>query len=208
MSDSPQVQMERILSEAQMSEAQECGGRFAANKLDRVEIANAMAQSMGTNPTYEQWEEFRKWFVDGFVTANPKATGNAADAAWAEFAQLLKAMFCLEKPKAQTKAATKKAEERATKKAALMEKYEKDSPEAVQQELAAAYESLATDPTNKVQQKTVKELSTVLKAKTAEERAEIAARVAELKRTIRARLTNCDDPEILGQIVDLLGDFA
>ena len=61
----------QVLSEQQMSEAQICGSRFARNKMDRILIAQDMAASMGTEPTFDQWEQHRRWFLDGYTSENP-----------------------------------------------------------------------------------------------------------------------------------------
>lgn len=187
----------QVLSEQQMSEAQICGSRFARNKMDRILIAQDMAASMGTEPTYEQWEQHRKWFLDGYTAENPSNTSAAAESAWSEFAALLDGMFGLTKPKSSSAAATKKATERSQKREELLNAYADKSADDVQQQLAAAYQTAAADPANKVAQKAIKNLATVLKAKTADETKQQREAVAALKKQIREKLADCEDIDAL-----------
>lgn len=188
---------EQVLSEQQMSEAQICGSRFARNKMDRILIAQDMAASMGTQPTYDQWEQHRRWFLDGYTAENPSNTSAAADSAWGEFAKLLEALFGLSKPKSSSIAAEKKATERSKKREELLAAHADEAAEEVQEKLAAAYQTAAADPTNKVAQKAIKNLSTVLKAKTADAEREKRETIAALKKEIREKLSECEDIDTL-----------
>ena len=187
----------QVLSEQQMSEAQICGSRFARNKMDRILIAQDMAASMGTEPTFDQWEQHRRWFLDGYTSENPSNTSAAADSAWAEFAALLDGMFSLTKPKSTSAAAEKKAGERNKKREELLAAYQDQSADEVQQKLVAAYQTAASEPTNKVAQKAIKNLSTVLKAKTADDDKAKREALASLKKQIREALAECDDIDAL-----------
>ena len=187
----------QVLSEQQMSEAQTCGSRFARNKMDRILIAQDMAASMGTEPTFEQWEQHRRWFLDGYTAENPSNTSAAAESAWSEFAALLDGMFGLTKPKSTSAAATKKATERSQKREKLLAAYQDKTAEDVQASLAAAYQTAAADPANKVAQKAIKNLATVLKAKTADEDKAKRETIATLKKEIREKLSECEDTEAL-----------
>lgn len=198
----------QVLSEPQISEARECGRRFAVNKVERTQIAEAMAKSMGIDPTFDQWEAHRKWFTDGYAQANADATENAADKAWSEFAKCLKDWYGLEKPRATTAAATAKASERANKKAALLAAHEDADAEEIRDRLVAAYETAAKDPSNKNTKAAIKNLETVLRHKTADEDKARKDAVTALRKTIRDRLGKCEDVDTLGQIIDLLADFA
>jgi hypothetical protein len=186
-----------VLTEAQMSEAQACGSRFSRNRSDRILIANDMATSMGPEPTFEQWEAHRKWFLDGYVAENPQNTSAAADTAWSEFAKLLDGLFGLTKPKSTSAAATKKAGEREQKKAELLAAYATDDAHDVREKLQAAYQTAASDPTNKVAQKAIKNLSTVLKAKTADENKAQREALADLKKQVREAVSDCESTEQL-----------
>lgn len=186
-----------VLTEAQMSEAQICGSRFARNKMDRVLIAQDMAASMGTSPTFEQWEQHRKWFVDGYVAENPQNTSAAADTAWSEFAKLLEALFGMTKPKSTTAAAQKKQGERAKQREELLAAYQTDDAHEVREKLQAAYQTAASDPSNKVAQKAIKNLNMVLKAKTADEDKAAREELAELKKQVRAAVSDCESIETL-----------
>lgn len=188
-----------VLTEAQMSEAQVCGSRFARNKMDRVLIAQDMAASMGTAPTFEQWEAHRKWFIDGYTAENPQNTAAAADTAWAEFAKLLETLYGMTKPKSTTAAAEKKATEREQKKAELLAAYQTEDAHDVREKLQAAYQVAASNPTNKNAQKAIKNLTTVLKAKTADEDKVKREELAELKKQVRAAVSDCESIETLEQ---------
>jgi len=186
-----------VITEAQMSEAQVCGSRFARNKMDRVLIAQDMAASMGAAPTFEQWEAHRKWFIDGYTAENPQNTAAAADTAWAEFAKLLDTLYGMTKPKSTTAAAEKKATEREQKKAELLAAYQTDDAHEVREKLQAAYQTAASDPTNKVAQKAIKNLTAVLKAKTADDDKAKREELTELKKQVREAVSDCESTEQL-----------
>jgi hypothetical protein len=188
-----------VLTEAQMSEAQACGSRFSRNRSDRILIASDMAASMGTAPTFEQWEAHRRWFIDGYTAENPQNTAAAADTAWAEFAKLLDGLFGLTKPKSTSAAAERKATERSQKREELLAAYQTDDAHDVREKLQAAYQTAASDPTNKNAQKAIKNLTTVLKAKTADEDKAKREELAELKKQVRAAVADCESIETLEQ---------
>ena len=75
----------KALSFDRETQAYEQGSRFARNKLERVEVVTSAAQTIGADPSYEEWEAYRVQWVDGHAHQNPDLTANASDKAWKEF---------------------------------------------------------------------------------------------------------------------------
>jgi len=89
------------VSEQQHADAADIGGRYARTKFERADCARSYALILGTDPTLAQWEALRTDWVRGYMEEHPDNTGGTADAAWADFAQLLKLNHGLEKPRSQ-----------------------------------------------------------------------------------------------------------
>jgi hypothetical protein len=75
--------VEAALSAQQVTTAKECGARFFNSKIEAIETARVYAKEViGIEPSYDQWEQGRINWCNGYVEANPENTGNAADAEW------------------------------------------------------------------------------------------------------------------------------
>jgi len=136
----------KALSFDRETQAYEQGSRFARNKLERVEVVTAAAQTIGADPSYEEWEAYRVQWVDGHAHQNPDLTANASDKAWKEFAKLLDELYGMTKPKSTGAAAVKKSEQREKAQEALLEKYEDQSAWELRDQLAKNYKKLADKP--------------------------------------------------------------
>ena len=196
------------VSEQAHADAAEIGGRYARTKFERADCARSYALILGTDPTLAQWEALRTDWVRGYMEEHPDNTGGTADAAWADFAQLLKLNHGLEKPRSTSAAATKKAAERENKRKATLAAHAGRTTEQVKNDLAAAFQTLATDPLNKNAASAVKNLQVVLKERTKGEQAAERDEIAGLRKDIRGRLGRCDDVATLYSVLAALDDWA
>ena len=196
------------VSEQAHADAAEIGGRYARTKFERADCARSYALILGTDPTLAQWEALRTDWVRGYMEEHPDNTGGTADAAWADFAQLLKLNHGLEKPRSTSAAATKKAAERENKRKATLAAHAGRTTEQVKNDLAAAFQTLATDPLNKNAASAVKNLQVVLKERTKGEQAAERDEIAGLRKDIRGRLGRCDDVATLYGVLAALDDWA
>jgi hypothetical protein len=184
--------------------AYEQGGRYARSKLETLNIAQDAARTLGAEPSFERWEGYRVQWVDGHAHANPDLTGNAHDAAWSEFAKLLNTLYGLEKPKATSKAATKKAAEREKANEALLAKYGDTPTIELRDQLAKTYEAMARNPENKDLKKKQRELDKVLKIKTSEDNKQHGEELRRLRTEAREMVGKCIDIEKLEAVIELL----
>ena len=171
-----------IVAQAIPSQASQAGALFAKSEIDATQALEVFAQSIGTEPSYTAWISNRTDWINGYVLEKPQAKGNSADQAFTRFARRLNESFGIVAPKAQTEASIKKANERAKKAEELNKKFENIPTHQLTENLRQAYELQAKNPTKKLS--TLKELETILKARTKAQESESRE---ELK-TARARL--------------------
>ena len=171
-----------IVAQAIPSQASQAGALFAKSEIDAGQAMEIYARELGTEPTYTAWIANRTDWVNGYVSEKPQAKGNSAEQAFTRFARRLNESFGIVAPKAQTQASIKKANERAKKAEELAQKYESIPTHQLTENLRQAYELQAKNPTKKLS--TLKELETILKART---KAQESESKEELK-TARARL--------------------
>jgi hypothetical protein len=195
-----------VITSEQALTAKDCGFQFARNQLANIETAQEYARMIGTEPSFDQWEAGRLQWVSGYVEANPQNTGNAADKAWNRFASMLAELFGLDKPKAESAAATKKRAEREAKQKELLAKHGDLTPTMIRAQIEAAYQTLAKNPSNKEALKQVKELDKVLKVKQSAENKEYGEELKALRAAVKVEAGKCTDPVILQQVLDILVD--
>ena len=171
-----------LVAQAIPSQASQAGALFAKSEIDATQALEVFARSIGTEPSYTAWIANRTDWVNGYVSEKPQAKGNSAEQAFTRFARRLNESFGIVAPKAQTQASIKKANERAKKAEELNKKFENIPTHQLTENLRQAYELQAKNPTKKLS--TLKELETILKART---KAEESESKEELK-TARARL--------------------
>jgi len=219
----PVAQAVHALTHTQRTQAYEQGGGFAKNRAELMEIATASAQTLGTNPTFDQWTEYATQWKDGYVHNNPDNTANSADTAWARFTKTLDEFFGLTKPKSTSKVAEKKATEREAKKTALLEKHADTSAHTLQEQIASNYEKIAKavaqgKPAKEERQvegevghylivdlkKEVKELEAVIKAKTSEDNKAHGEELKAKRAEVRDAVGKCTDLEQLQAALDVL----
>ena len=171
-----------LVAQAIPSQASQAGALFAKSEIDATQALEVFARSIGTEPSYTAWIANRTDWVNGYVSEKPQAKGNSAEQAFTRFARRLNESFGIVAPKAQTQASIKKANERAKKAEELNKKFENIPTHQLTENLRQAYELQAKNPNKKLS--TLKELETILKART---KAEESESKEELK-TARARL--------------------
>jgi len=198
----------KALSFDQETTAADCGKRFAKNKQERIEIATNYSRMLGTDPTFDQWEAGRIKFIAGHVEEYPDLTGNAHDKAWDSFAELLEALHGLTKPKSTNKGAVKKAEERANKIEALLEKHADKKAWDLRHELAETFKALAKNPENKETKKLNKELETVLKHVSSEENKAHGEQLKTLRAEVKEKAQKCTDIEKLEAVLEILDEYT
>ena len=193
-----------IVAQAVESQASKSGALFAKSEIDAGQALEIYARELGTEPSYSAWIANRTDWVNGYVTEKPQAKGNSAEQAFSRFARRLNESFGIVAPKAQTEVSIKKANERAKKAEELARKYENIPTPQLTENLRQAYELQAKNPTKKLA--TLKELESVVKARTKLEEAETKD---ELK-TARTRLFElakaCTDVERIQTACDVLDE--
>lgn len=194
----------KALSFDQENKAADCGKRFAKNKLERMDIARDYSRMLGTDPTFDQWESGRIKFVAGHAEEYPDLTGNAHDAAWNTFADLLNTLFGMTKPRSTNPVSTKKAEERAQANEKLLAKYEDSKVYEIKDQLAKSYEALAKNPENKDNKKKNKELDQILKLRTTEENKAHGEALKALRVEAKELAGKCTDIEKLEAVIEIL----
>jgi hypothetical protein len=166
----------------------------------------AAAQTIGADPSYEEWEAYRVQWVDGHAHQNPDLTANASDKAWKEFAKLLDELYGMTKPKSTGAAAVKKSEQREKAQEALLEKYEDQSAWELRDQLAKNYKKLADKPEDKEIKKVQKELEKVIRAKTTEQNARLGEELKTMRAWVKEKVSKCTDIEKLIAVSEVLDD--
>ena len=221
MTTQPVAQPVHALSHANRANAYEQGARFARNRAELMAIATDSAETLGTNPTFEEWQEYSTQWKDGYVHNNPDNASNSADTAWARFAKTLDEFFGLTKPKSTSKVAEKKATEREAKKTQLLEKHADTPAHTLKDQIASNYEKIAkaiaqgktakeVRPTGETVdlKKELKELETVLKAKTSEENKAHGEELKAKRAEAREAVGKCTDIEKLEAVIEILDEYT
>jgi hypothetical protein len=202
--NAPAAEAIHALSFDQRNSAYEQGTRSSRNKSEALAIATMAAQTLGDNPTFDQWAEYADEWKAGYIHDNAANTGNAADAAWARFTKTLDELFGLTKPKSTSAAAEKKAAERAAKTEKLLEKHKDATAHELRSQLEKVYMAMAKNPMNGQLRKDQKELDAVLKAKTSEENKAHGEELKALRSQVKEAAAKCIDLEQLAAALDCL----
>lgn len=192
------------ISNDQHKTATGCGQRWGKNRQERVEIADDYSRSLGESPSFDEWEAHRIDWVNGYVSANPNNTGNAADAAWTDFAGVLKSLYALTKPKSDNLGADKKREERAKKDAAMLTKYQGKTAADLRGMRSAALQSAAKG--SELAEKIAAELKKVLRVKTSTEDAALGEARKGLRTQVKTAAGKCTDLDKLRAALEILDD--
>jgi hypothetical protein len=217
----PVAQAVHALTHTKRTEAYEQGARFAKNRAELMVIASDSATTLGTSPTFDEWNEYATQWKDGYVHNNPDNKANSAETAWSRFASTLDEFFGLTKPKSTSKVAEKKATEREAKKTALLEKHADTSAHTLKDQIASNYEKISkaiaqgktakeVRPTGETVdlKKELKELETVLKAKTSEENKAHGEELKAKRTEAREAIAKCTDIEKLEAVIEILDEYT
>jgi hypothetical protein len=217
----PVAQAVHALTHTKRTEAYEQGARFARNRAELMLIATDSATTLGTSPTFDEWNEYATQWKDGYVHNNPDNKANSAETAWSRFASTLDEFFGLTKPKSTSKVAEKKATEREAKKTALLEKHADTSAHALKEHISSNYEKIAKAiaqgkpakellPTGDTVdlKKELKELETVLKAKTSEENKAHGEELRAKRTEAREAVAKCTDLDKLEAVIEILDEYT
>jgi hypothetical protein len=175
---------------------------FADSETSADEALEVGARAIGDKPTYEHFTACRELFVDAYVSRKPNSKGDASAQAWKRFKDRLVAKFAIEVPSAPSKAATKKRAERSAKQEALLKQYEHATPAQLTDMLRKQYEEQARNPL--LDDKKIKEIKAVLKAKTKGDQAEQVALLKSLRADVAKLLKACEDQAKLRKVIALL----
>jgi hypothetical protein len=193
-----------IVAQAVENQAAKSGALFAKSELDASQAMEIFARELGTEPSYTAWITNRTDWVNGYVTEKPQAKGNSADQAFTRFARRLNESFGIVAPKAQTEASIKKSNERAKKAEELAKKYECIPTHQLTENLRQAYELQAKNPTKKMA--TLKELETILKARTKLEEADTKDELKTARNRLFQLAKACTDVARIETASDILDE--
>jgi hypothetical protein len=189
-----------------IDQADQAGELFAKSEIDASQALELFARSVGTEPTFEVWTANRLSFINAYVRTKPTAKGNSADQAFARFKGRLADTFGIGAPKAQTEAAIAKRADRAKAEETLLAKHRQATPTLLKEQLKAAYQTLADQPTSAKLKAQTKELEKVLKIKTKDSDAQERQELKTLRDELREAMKNCADTDKLQQAIDILAD--
>ena len=189
-----------------IDQADQAGELFAKSEIDASQALELFARSVGTEPTFEAWTANRVSFINAYVRTKPTAKGNSADQAFTRFKGRLADTFGISAPKAQTEAAIAKRADRAKAEETLLAKHRQATPTLLKEQLKAAYQTLADQPTSAKLKAQTKELEKVLKIKTKDSDAQERHELKTLRDELREAMKNCADTDKLQQAIDILAD--
>ena len=189
-----------------IDQADQAGELFAKSELDANQALELFARSVGTDPSYDTWLSKRLAFINAYVRTKPTAKGNSADQAFTRFTRRLAEAFGINAPKAQTEAAIAKRADRAKAEENLLAKHRQATPTSLKEQLKAAYQTLADQPTSAKLKAQTKELEKVLKIKTKDSDAQERQELKALRDELREAMKNCADMDKLQQAIDILAE--
>ena len=189
-----------------IDQADQAGELFAKSEIDASQALELFARSVGTEPSYDTWLAKRLAFINAYVRTKPTAKGNSADQAFTRFVRRLAEAFGISAPKAQTDAAIAKRADRAKAEETLLAKHRQATPTLLKEQLKAAYQTLADQPTSAKLKAHTKELEKVLKIKTKDSDAQEREELKGLRDQLREATKNCADMDKLQQAIDILAE--
>ena len=189
-----------------IDQADQAGELFAKSEIDASQALELFARSVGTEPSYDTWLAKRLAFVNAYVRIKPTAKGNSADQAFTRFKGRLADAFGITAPNSKSDSAIAKRADRAKAEEKLLAKHRQATPTSLKEQLKAAYQTLADQPTSAKLKAQTKELEKVLKIKTKDSDAQEREELKGLRDQLREAMKNCADMDKLQQAIDILAE--
>lgn len=189
-----------------IDQADQAGELFAKSELDANQALELFARAVGTEPSFDTWTAKRVSFINAYVRIKPTAKGNSADKAFGRFSTRVVEAFGIVIPKATNNGAIAKREQRAQAEEKLLAKHRQATPTLLKEQLKAAYQTLADQPTSAKLKAQTKELEKVLKIKTKDSDTQERQELKVLRDELREAMKNCADSDKLQQAIDILAD--
>jgi type II secretory ATPase GspE/PulE/Tfp pilus assembly ATPase PilB-like protein len=164
--------------------------------LGMEKSAMMMAQVMGTDPKYIEWEAKRKAWVRKYMSRKPNANEESADRAWSRLAKRMEKEVGLTKPPKGSGDAQRKASKRDEEKKAL-----ESMVDSQLEQLLAAYK--AEDEFTKANK-----IKAELKRRSDEANKDKLEYAKELRADIAKRVKVVTDVELLEQIQSMLPELV
>jgi hypothetical protein len=163
--------------------------------LGMEKSAMMMAEVMGTNPTYAEWEVKRLAWVRKYMSRKPNANDESADRAWSRLAKRMEKEVALTKPAKGSGDAKRKADKRDEEKKVL-----ESMVDSQLEQLLAAYK--AEDEFEKA-----KKVKTEMKRRSDEANKGKLEIAKQLRADIIARLKPVTDCGLLDTILNMLPEL-
>ena len=189
-----------------IDQADQAGELFAKSELDANQALELFARAVGTEPSFDTWTAKRVSFINAYVRIKPTAKGNSADKAFGRFSTRVVEAFGIVIPKATNNGAIAKREQRAQAEEKLLAKHRQATPTLLKEQLKAAYQTLADQPTSAKLKAQTKELEKVLKIKTKDSDTQERQELKVLRDQLREAMKHCADMDKLQQAIDILAD--
>jgi len=164
--------------------------------LGMEKAAMMMAEVMGTNPTYVEWEAKRLAYVRKYMSRKPNANEESADRAWSRVAKRMEKEVGLTKPAKASGDAKRKATKRDEEKKVL-----ESMVDSQLESLLAAYK--ADDEFEKA-----KKVKAEMKRRTDDANKGLIEYAKELRADIAKRIKVVTDVELLEEIQSMLPELV
>jgi hypothetical protein len=163
--------------------------------LGMEKSAMMMAEVMGTDPKYIEWEAKRLAWVRKYMSRKPNANQESADRAWARLAKRMEKEVGLTKPEKGSKDSKRKATQRDEEKKVLQSMVDSQL-----EQLLAAYKS--EDEFTKASK-----VKAELKRRSDEANKDMIETAKEMRADIVKRIKLVTDTRLLGTILDMLPEL-
>ena len=163
--------------------------------LGMEKSAMMMAQVMGTNPSFAEWEAKRSAWVRKYMSRKPNANQESADRAWSRLAKRMEKECGLTKPAKGSAESQRKASKRDEEKKVL-----ESMVDSQLEQLLAAYK--AEDEFAKAGK-----IKAELKRRSDEANKDMIETAKEMRADIVKRIKLVTDTRLLGTILDMLPEL-
>jgi hypothetical protein len=163
--------------------------------LGMEKSAMMMAQVMGTNPSFVEWEAKRLAWVRKYMSRKPNANQESADRAWSRLAKRMEKECGLTKPAKGSAESQRKANKRDEEKKVL-----ESMVDSQLEQLLAAYK--AEDEFTKAGK-----IKAELKRRSDEANKDMLETAKEMRADIVKRIKLVTDTRLLGTILDMLPEL-